>query len=82
MGVLGWARAWAYEVPMLPFTARSLEEKRTQLGLVECGNHDLLQPYPVLHEKAFLLMPNGSDHVTSQSLQELQSTKAVDNPEI
>ncbi|KAL7261780.1 hypothetical protein ACSBR1_000229 [Camellia fascicularis] len=27
------------------------QEKRARLGLVECVNHDLLQPYPVLHEK-------------------------------
>ncbi|KAK8921598.1 hypothetical protein KSP39_PZI020095 [Platanthera zijinensis] len=31
--------------------AAALEEKRARLGLVECVNHDLLQPYPVLHEK-------------------------------
>ncbi|GAB2272970.1 ERBB-3 BINDING PROTEIN 1 [Dionaea muscipula] len=78
--------------PIMPFTARSLEEKRARLGLVECVNHDLLQPYPVLHEKVgdyvahvkftVLLMPNGSDRVTSHSLQELQPTKAVDDPEI
>lgn len=33
------------------FNNRALEEKRARLGLVECVNHDLLQPYPVLHEK-------------------------------
>ncbi|XP_022966598.1 ERBB-3 BINDING PROTEIN 1-like isoform X1 [Cucurbita maxima] len=43
--------------PILPFTARALEEKRGRLGLVECVNHDLLQPYPVLHEKP------GSNHL-------------------
>lgn len=32
-------------------SGRALEEKRARLGLVECVNHDLLQPYPVLHEK-------------------------------
>lgn len=32
-------------------TNRALEEKRARFGLVECVNHDLLQPYPVLHEK-------------------------------
>ncbi|KAK8956772.1 hypothetical protein KSP39_PZI001169 [Platanthera zijinensis] len=37
--------------PIIPFCARALEEKRAQLGLVECVNHDLLQPYPILHEK-------------------------------
>ncbi|KAJ4970333.1 hypothetical protein NE237_003432 [Protea cynaroides] len=78
--------------PIMPFTARALEEKRARLGLVECVNHDLLQPYPVLHEKpgdyvahikfSVLLMPNGSDRVTSHSLQELQPTKTIDDPEI
>ncbi|KAF5750806.1 proliferation-associated protein 2G4 [Tripterygium wilfordii] len=78
--------------PIMPFSARALEEKRARLGLVECVNHDLLQPYPVLHEKpgdivahikfTVLLMPNGSDRITSHSLQELQPTKIVDDPEI
>lgn len=79
--------------PIMPFTARALEEKRARLGLVECVNHDLLQPYPVLHEKpgdlvahikfTVLLMPNGSDRMTSHPLQELKPDKTVDNdPEI
>ncbi|KAJ8511426.1 hypothetical protein OPV22_001860 [Ensete ventricosum] len=79
--------------PILPFSARALEEKRARLGLVECVNHDLLQPYPVLHEKpgdlvahikfTLLLMPNGSDRITSHPLQQLQPTKTIDdNPEI
>ncbi|KAJ6699438.1 PROTEASE FAMILY M24 METHIONYL AMINOPEPTIDASE AMINOPEPTIDASE P [Salix purpurea] len=78
--------------PIMPFSARALEEKRARLGLLECVNHDLLQPYPVLHEKpgdyvahtkfTVLLMPNGSDRITSHSLQELQPTKTIDDPEI
>ncbi|XP_062166541.1 ERBB-3 BINDING PROTEIN 1-like [Alnus glutinosa] len=70
----------------------ALDEKRARLGLVECVNHELLQPYPVLHEKpgdyvahtkfTVLLMPNGSDRVTSHPLQELQPTKTIDDPEI
>ncbi|XP_068669097.1 ERBB-3 BINDING PROTEIN 1-like [Aristolochia californica] len=79
--------------PIMPFTARVLEEKRARLGLVECVNHDLLQPYPVLHEKpgdlvahikfTVLLMPNGSDRITSHPLQELHPTKSIqDDPEI
>ncbi|KAK4268569.1 hypothetical protein QN277_025206 [Acacia crassicarpa] len=78
--------------PIMPFTARALEEKRARLGLVECVNHELLQPYPVLHEKpgdyvahikfTVLLMPNGSDRITSHPLQELQPTKTIDDPEI
>ncbi|ONK77060.1 uncharacterized protein A4U43_C02F2680 [Asparagus officinalis] len=79
--------------PIMPFTARAFEEKRARLGLVECVNHDLLQPYPVLHEKpgdlvahikfTVLLMPNGSDRITSHPLQQLQPTKTIDDdPEI
>ncbi|RAL37348.1 unnamed protein product [Cuscuta campestris] len=79
--------------PIMPFNARDLEEKRARLGLLECVNHDLLQPYPVLHEKpgdlvahikfTVLLMPNGSDRITSHPLQELITTKEIDNePEI
>lgn len=79
--------------PIMPFTARALEEKRARLGLVECVNHELLQPYPVLHEKpgdlvahikfTVLLMPNGSDRITSHPLQELQPTKTIDDdPEV
>ncbi|PWA79319.1 ERBB-3 BINDING PROTEIN 1 [Artemisia annua] len=74
------------------FGHRALEEKRARLGLVECVNHELLQPYPVLHEKpgdfvahikfTVLLMPNGSDRITSHPLQELQPTKTVDDPEV
>lgn len=78
--------------PIMPFTARALEDKRARLGLVECVNHELLQPYPVLHEKpgelvahikfTVLLMPNGSDKITGHPLQELHPTKAIDDPEI
>ncbi|KAL4557903.1 hypothetical protein LXL04_036097 [Taraxacum kok-saghyz] len=78
--------------PIMPFSARALEEKRARLGLVECVNHELLQPYPVLHEKpgdfvahikfTVLLMPNGSDRITTHALQDLQPTKTVDDPEI
>ncbi|KAM0953199.1 putative methionyl aminopeptidase [Dioscorea sansibarensis] len=79
--------------PIMPFTARALEEKRARLGLVECVNHDLLEPFPVLYEKlgdlvahikfTVLLMPNGSDRITSHPLQPLQPTKNIDDdPEI
>ena len=36
---------------MFSLAIRALEEKRARLGLLECVNHELLQPYPVLHEK-------------------------------
>ena len=46
--------------PAMPFTLRALVEgvdnkdlaKQMRLGMVECLNHQLLQPYPVLHEKS------------------------------
>lgn len=75
--------------PIMPFTARALEEKRARLGLVECMNHELLQPYPVLHEKqgdlvahikfTVLLMPNGSDKITSHPLQQLEPSKSIED---
>lgn len=78
--------------PSLPFTLRGLEAKNARLGLVECVNHDLLQPYPVLHEKpntlvahfktTVLLMPNGSDRITSAPVQELKSEKQVSLPHL
>eukprot|EP00246_Nothoceros_aenigmaticus_P004341 TRINITY_DN15850_c0_g1_i1.p1 TRINITY_DN15850_c0_g1~~TRINITY_DN15850_c0_g1_i1.p1 ORF type:complete len:400 (+),score=90.65 TRINITY_DN15850_c0_g1_i1:213-1412(+) len=78
--------------PIMPFTARALEEKRARLGLVECVNHELLQPYPVLHEKpgdlvahikfTVLLMPNGSDRITGHALQELKSNKVLEDPDV
>nr|AFG29445.1 Erb3 binding protein [Nervilia fordii] len=79
--------------PIMPFSARALEEKRARLGLVECVNHDLLQPYPVLHEKpgdfvahikfTVLLMPNGSDRITSHPVQQLLPSISIENdPEI
>jgi len=38
--------------PTMPFTLRALPGRETRLGLHECLNHNLLHPYPVLHEKA------------------------------
>ncbi len=43
--------------PTMPFTVRSLDSKQSRLGLVECLNHGLLHPYPVLHEKVCLNTP-------------------------
>ncbi|GAA0187599.1 protease [Lithospermum erythrorhizon] len=80
--------------PIMPFTARfALEDKRARLGLVECVNHELLQPYLfymrnlvcdlVAHINfTVLLMPNGSDQITSHALQEIQPTKTIDDLEI
>ena len=72
--------------PSLPFALRNLVNN-ARMGLPECVNHDLLQPYPVLYEKpnalvaqfkaTVLLLPNGSDRVTSAAVQELKSEKQV-----
>jgi curved DNA binding protein len=42
--------------PIMPFTARALEEKRARLGLVECMNHELLQPYPYFMRSQVILL--------------------------
>jgi hypothetical protein len=52
--------------PTMPFTLRalletsqaskdSLKPSELRLGMIECVNHGLLHPYPVLHEKVRLL---------------------------
>lgn len=81
--------------PTMLFSLRGLEDGgagRVRLGLADCLAHGLLQSYPVTYEKAddlvaqvkgtFLLMPNGSDRITSASLQPLQSDKSVESEEI
>eukprot|EP00798_Chlamydomonas_sp_ICE-L_P009206 gene9206-16346_t len=90
--------------PAMPFTLRSLTEaadkdekskdlsKQLKLGLVECLNHQLLHPYPVLHEKAgelvaqckgtILLMPNGTDQVTKAPAQVVESEKKVEDADV
>ena len=78
--------------PTMPFTSREIGKDKpasqARLGLVECLNHELLHPYPVLHEKegevvahfkaTVLLMPNGVDRITSHPVQEIASEKALD----
>jgi len=38
--------------PTFPFTMRNFENERLRFGISECKNHSLVQPYPVLAEKA------------------------------
>lgn len=56
-----WLFIFNFFFPILFSWKRDLEEKRARLGLVECVTHDLLQPYPVLHEKpgayVYMLFP-------------------------
>ncbi|XP_054712156.1 proliferation-associated protein 2G4-like [Uloborus diversus] len=60
----------------MPFTLRSVEdEKKARMGVVECVNHKLVEPFTVLYEKeaeyvaqfkfTVLLMPSGSHKITS-----------------
>ena len=73
------SRAFFNEVnkkfPTLPFSLRAFEdEQAVKLGVRECVNHKLLQPYHVLEEKkgevvahvkfTVLLMPNGTLQVS------------------
>ncbi|XP_078700710.1 proliferation-associated protein 2G4-like [Branchiostoma floridae x Branchiostoma belcheri] len=59
----------------MPFTLRLLDdEKKARMGVVECVNHELLTPFPVLYERegefvaqfkfTVLLMPNGNIRIT------------------
>lgn len=66
--------------PSLPFTLRALgeDERQARMGVVECVNHGLLHPYPVLYEKegdhiahfkfTVLLLPSGNLKVTGMDL--------------
>ena len=73
--------------PTMPFTARALQEKRVNFGLVECCNHGLLHSYPVLYEKdgsavahiksTFLVLKNGNDRITTFSPQAVESDKKL-----
>ncbi|CAN1820515.1 ERBB-3 BINDING PROTEIN 1 [Linum perenne] len=59
----------------MPFTARFVLHELATAGCFE-GDY-------VAHIKfTVLLMPNGSDRITSHPLQELQATKTVEDPEI
>ncbi|CAF1486214.1 unnamed protein product [Didymodactylos carnosus] len=60
---------------LMPFTLRHFEdEKRARMGVIECAKHELVEPYPVYHEKdgefvaefkfTLLLMPNGQLKIT------------------
>ncbi|CAN1820514.1 ERBB-3 BINDING PROTEIN 1, partial [Linum perenne] len=61
--------------PIMPFTARFVLHELATAGCFE-GDY-------VAHIKfTVLLMPNGSDRITSHPLQELQATKTVEDPEI
>lgn len=61
--------------PSLPFSLRMLEDERSaRMGVVECVTHQLLEPYPVVYERAgefvahfkfaLVLLPSGTVRIT------------------
>lgn len=64
----------------MPFNLRSFEEEtKAKMGVVECVNHKLIEPFQVLYEKqgeyvahfkfTVLLMPNGPHKITGLPLE-------------
>lgn len=65
----------------LPFTIRALDdEKQARMGVVECVNHELLEPYKVLFDKA------GSDALVARFKATIVITKngttMITNPQL
>ncbi len=65
--------------PTLPFTLAHFDDERAaKMGVTECVGHELLTPYPVLHEQkdakvahfkcTVLLLPSGTSRVTGLDL--------------
>jgi len=80
---------------MMAFNLRDFEDqKKSRMGLVECVNHKLIDPYQVLYEKngefvaqfkfTVLLMPTGSHKVTGVSVDPtlFESEHKIENEEI
>ncbi|XP_076342036.1 proliferation-associated protein 2G4-like isoform X4 [Tachypleus tridentatus] len=64
---------------MLQLDVRALEdEKKARMGVVECVNHKLIEPFTVLYEKegelvaqfkfTVLLMPSGLHKITGEAV--------------
>jgi len=80
--------------PTCPFALRSLEEKTALFGIKECVDHELLQSYPVLNEKAgdivahfkftALLLPTGTVRITGLPLDPrlLETSTQISDPEV
>eukprot|EP00033_Pygsuia_biforma_P000378 GCRY01000453.1.p1 GENE.GCRY01000453.1~~GCRY01000453.1.p1 ORF type:complete len:372 (+),score=105.59 GCRY01000453.1:109-1224(+) len=72
----------------MAFSLRSLEEKNARMGIVECLNHGLVQPFPVLFEKSganvaqvkftVLVTPTSTMRVTEAPLPELETECVLD----
>ena len=71
-------------------SSRSFEdEKKARIGVIECVNHDLMEPYPVYYEKegefvaefkfTVLIMPNNTMKITGipVDLEQYQSENQI-----
>merc|ERR1712190_290432 len=83
--------------PALPFTLRAIEDEQVaRVGASEARRHELLEEYPVLHEKlgevvaqfkfTVLLLPGGTKKITGLPLgnmeKQLVSTHSVQNEDM
>merc|ERR1712137_1195861 len=79
--------------PCFPFSIRALDDKRAKLGLKECVKHNLLAPYPILHERdgtfvaqfkfTVLVLPNGIQKLGGyDQLPYVRSDYSINDPEI
>ncbi len=91
------ARATLHEVqtkhPTMPFSLRQLTDPRqAKLGLKEMTQHDLLQPYPVLLERAgelvaqikftALILPASTDRITTHPAPPLASQYKIEDAKL
>jgi len=79
----------------MPFNLRSLEDlARAKMGVVECVNHEILEPFQVLYERdgefvaqfkfTVLLMPNGPLKITGADFdpEQCSTENKIENDEI
>ncbi|XP_065206445.1 proliferation-associated protein 2G4 [Planococcus citri] len=79
----------------MPFNLRSFEDERSaKMGVVECVNHKLLNPFQVLYEKpgefvvqfkfTVMVLPNGPSKITGLPLDEslFESNNSISDPEL
>lgn len=78
--------------PTVLFATRALESPHARYALVECVNHGLLTPFPVLHEKqgalvarikgTVLLTSSGLDRITEAPLPELDGESKIQDEDL
>jgi len=75
-----------------PFTIRALDESRAKFGVVECLNHGLVQPYPVLFEKSgefiaqfkftVFVLPSSTQRMNTFELPFVSSQYSITDPQL